>query len=113
MIIVSTAAVTVPVKDECRTDAKPIKWDYQTIPARKNLYDVYAKLLGLRQHFLFKDVFPGGTLDKDFSAGFKWMKIATDTSSLVVVGNFEVSQQTASISFRERAPGMNILADSH
>jgi 1,4-alpha-glucan branching enzyme len=87
------------IKDECRTDAKPIKWDYQTVPARKKLYDVYAKLLGLRQHFLFKDVFPGGTLDKDFSAGLKWMKIATDTSSLVVLGNFEVSQQTASISF--------------
>lgn len=87
------------VKDECRTDAKPIKWDYQTVPARKNLYDVYARLLGLRQHFLYKDVFPGGALDKDFSAGFKWMKIATDTSSLVVVGNFEVNQQTANISF--------------
>ncbi|WP_127133010.1 alpha-amylase family glycosyl hydrolase [Pseudoflavitalea rhizosphaerae] len=87
------------VKDECRTDAKPIKWDYQTVPARKNLYDVYARVLGLRQHFLYKDVFAGGVLEKDFSTGFKWMKIATDTSSLVVVGNFEVSQQTAGVSF--------------
>lgn len=87
------------INDACRTDAKPIKWDYQTVPARKNLYDVYARVLGLRHHFLYKDVFPGGALDKDLSAGFKWMKISTDTSSLVVVGNFEVTPQTANVPF--------------
>lgn len=87
------------INDGCRTDAKPIRWDYQSVPARKNLYDVYARVLGLRQHFLYRDIFPGGTLDKDFTGGFKWMKLTTDTSSLVVVGNFEVTPQTGNVQF--------------
>lgn len=35
--------------EEHRTDRKPLHWEYYTDPARKGLYDVYAKLLNLRK----------------------------------------------------------------
>lgn len=35
--------------EEHRTDRKPLHWEYYTDPARKGLYDVYAKLLYLRK----------------------------------------------------------------
>ena len=87
------------ISNSCRTDAKPVRWDYQQVVGRRKLYDVYAKLLALRNQPLFRDVLTEGRLSKDLTAAFKWMTIATDTSSIVVAGNFDVTQQTATISF--------------
>jgi len=38
------------INNNCRTDAKPIKWDYLQIAGRAHLRSVYAALLKLRAH---------------------------------------------------------------
>lgn len=88
------------VNNSCRTDNKPIKWDYKQVTERKRLYEVYAALLKLRQHPLFKDAFTGNRVDRSLSGGFKWLKVTTDTSNILVVGNFDVNNTTGTVTFQ-------------
>ena len=44
------------VNNNCRTDAKPIKWDYLQVVSRQRLHDVYAALLKLRANPFLKQL---------------------------------------------------------
>ncbi len=91
------------VNNNCRTDKKPIRWDYLQQQKRRKLYDTYTDLLKLRHHGLYKDIFIANnvTLDKNLGGGFKWLKIrsAVDSSQLILVGNFDVTSQTSQVLF--------------
>jgi glycosidase len=91
------------INNNCRLTPKPIRWDYLQITERRRLYDVYSSLNKLRFHPWYKDVFVANNImiEKSLAGGFKWMKIrsATDSSQLVVVGNFDVTGQSASVTF--------------
>jgi len=86
-----------------KTDAKPIRWDYLQVTLRKRVYDIYSSLNKLRYHPWYKDVFIGNNinLSRNLNGGVKSIIIrsAQDSSQLVVVGNFDVTSQTASITF--------------
>ncbi|HEX5651949.1 MAG TPA: alpha-amylase family glycosyl hydrolase [Chitinophagaceae bacterium] len=91
------------INNNCRTSPKPIRWDYlQQIP-RQRLYDIFSSLSKLRFHPWYKDAFIANNINltRSLAGAFKWMTIrtATDSSNLVVVGNFDVSPQSGSISF--------------
>ncbi len=87
------------VSNNCRTDAKPIKWDYLQNAGRLHLHDVYAALLKLRNHPLYKSAFLTNRVDQNLSAAFKWLRLTTDTSNVVVMGNFDVSPAPGSVTF--------------
>ena len=91
------------INGNCRTDAKPIRWDYLQQTPRKRLYDVYSSLGKLRAHGWYKDDFiaNGTTVTRNMASGFKWMTVrtTTDSSDLVVIGNFDVVAQTTAIAF--------------
>lgn len=82
-------------QDNCRTDPKPIRWDYLQQPNRKKLYDVYSALIQLRFHPSFSDQFISNASQQDFSSAFKWLKL----EKIVVVGNFDVTTRTGSVLF--------------
>jgi 1,4-alpha-glucan branching enzyme len=88
------------INESCRTDAKPIKWDYLQQAGRKQLYDVYAALLKLRNHPLFKNGFVTNRVERSLAGAFKWLKVTTDTSNLLVVGNFDVVAATGTVAFQ-------------
>jgi len=87
------------VNNSCRTDPKPIRWDYLQNIQRLRLHDIFAALIKLRFHPLYKDVFLTNQIDRDLANAFKWLKVSTDTSKILVVGNFDVVPQTGSVSF--------------
>ena len=89
------------INNNCRTNPKPIRWDYLNDARRKSVYQTYSSLINLRFHPWYKDVFVSGNITQDFSGAFKWMKLtsASDTSDLVVVGNFDVISVSATVSF--------------
>ncbi|HUR11952.1 MAG TPA: alpha-amylase family glycosyl hydrolase [Flavitalea sp.] len=87
------------VNNNCRLDPKPIKWDYLQQFSRKRLYEVYAALLKLRNHPLYKDAFVSNRVSQQLNTGVKWLKIITDTSNLMVIGNFDITSVTTQISF--------------
>jgi 1,4-alpha-glucan branching enzyme len=95
------------ISDNCRTDAKPIKWDYLQTASRLHLHDVYAALLKLRAHPLFKAGFATNRVDQSLGNSFKWLKLTTDTSNIVVVGNFDVAVASGSVTF----PGAGVWYD--
>jgi glycosidase len=90
---------------DCNTklDPKPIRWNYLQDVRRKRVYDIYSSLSKLRNHAWYKDVFTGSNINlaSNISGAFKSIIIrsALDTSELVVVGNFDVTAQTTSITF--------------
>jgi len=87
------------VNNNCRTSNKPIRWDYNNVTERKNLFNVYSKLNQLRMHPLYKNNFTSNRIVHSLSGGFKWMQLTTDTSNIVVVGNFDVMASQATVSF--------------
>jgi len=85
------------VNNTCRTDAKPIKWDYLQTAGRLRLRKVYGALLKLRAHPLFKAGFVSNRVDQSLGNAFKWLKLTTDTSDIVVIGNFDVAAATGAV----------------
>lgn len=83
------------VNNSCRTDPKPIRWDYLQQTNRKKLYDVYSALIKLRSNPLFVNDFISNTSTQDLTGSFKWMTL----TDVVVVGNFDVVTQSGIVTF--------------
>jgi len=89
-----------PSNDQCKLQPKPIRWDYLQNIQRLRVHDIFAALIKLRFHPLYKDVFITNQIARDLSNGFKWLQVSTDTSKICVVGNFDVVPQTGTVSFQ-------------
>lgn len=91
------------INNNCRTANKPIRWDYKNVIQRQRLYDIYSAMNKLRFHPWYKDVFIANavSIDRSLAGGFKFLRLrsANDTSCVVVVGNFDVVQQSGTVTF--------------
>ena len=87
------------ISNDCRLSNKPIRWDYQNVTQRKRVYDVFSAMNKLRFHGWYKDVFTANniTITRNLAGAIKTLLLrsANDTSLLAVVGNFEVTAQSA------------------
>ena len=91
------------------TDPKPVRWDYFTQPNRLALYNVYSKLLNLRNVPSYLSTFTTGTVNKDLSGAIKWMNVSGPSLQVMVYGNFDVQQQTGPISFPTTGSWYNLF----
>ena len=98
--------------DACRTDPKPIKWNYYQNADRKTLYDVYSKLIKLRTYPNYASTFITGVINKNLANAIKWESISGDSLKVMVLGNFDVVAQTASVSFPATGTWYSYLTDS-
>ena len=87
------------VSNDCRLSPKPIRWDYKNDPRRARLFDVYSSLIKLRFHTWYKDAFMSDRVEYSVGGAFKWIKVTTDTSNLLVVGNFDVGANSGTVTF--------------
>lgn len=87
------------INTNCRTDAKPIRWDYLQNADRNKLYRVWAALIRLRSNPLYSNLFTTNNITRDFNGAFKWMKITQGSTHLMVIGNFDVVAQSGSVTF--------------
>jgi hypothetical protein len=92
----------IGVKDSniCRTDRKPIKWDYLLNENRKALYDTYAKLLTLRKVPSYLPAFTTNNINSSLDGGFKSLQVTTNELKICVIGNFDVVSKTGSVTFQ-------------
>lgn len=97
------------VNANCRTAIKPIRWDYQSVVNRQRIYDVFGALNKLRVHPWFKNNFTSNRIGRSLSGSFKWLQVTTDTSNICVIGNFEVTQQTGTVTFQNAGTWYNYL----
>ena len=95
------------VKADCRISPKPVKWDYLNDAARKNVYDVTADLIRLRNKY---DVFTkgeatvtaGNALVKQVILKNKPYKPAPASSAemnVVAITNFDIVSQSSVVEF--------------
>ena len=79
-----------------RTGEKPIHWEYTAQPARKTLYNAYAHLISLKKN---NSVFTTTNLSFNVAGNIKSIKLIDANNTVVVVGNFDVVNQTANVDF--------------
>ncbi len=74
--------------NNCRTDPKPIRWDYFEDGNRRNLYKVFQALINLKKDYSVFDS-PNHTMKLNTFA--KRLTIIDSTMNVNVIGNFSVS----------------------
>jgi 1,4-alpha-glucan branching enzyme len=79
-----------------RTGNKPIRWEYAEQRNRKALYNAYAKFINLKKH---NTVYNSSNVVYDLTGAVKYIKISDASNTVVVVGNYDVVNQTASVDF--------------
>jgi pullulanase/glycogen debranching enzyme len=80
----------------CRVCNKPILWNYFTEARRKQLYDVYAAMMHLRNTY---STFTSLNFNYMLSGAVKRMKLNDPAMNAVVLTNFSVNNQDATPSF--------------
>lgn len=93
----------------CNTDPKPVRWDYKSQPNRLALYNIFSRLLKLKNVKNFSKTFTTGSVNKDLSGNIKWMSVYSDSLQVMVYGNFDVVQQTGGISFPSTGTWYNLF----
>lgn len=101
------------INNACRTDAKPIRWDYFNDPRRRSVYNEYSRLMALRALPQYREAFLSGTVDRSLGGAFKWLKLSSgDSSHLMVVGNFGTTPVTGSVTFPVVGTWFNYLTNA-
>ncbi len=76
------------ISDNCRTNPKPVRWDYDTVASRKRLYAVYVALAKLKTQ---EQVFRTTDFTISLSGGGKSVVLRDSTMNVAAVANFETS----------------------
>lgn len=77
-----------------RTGNKPIHWEYADDPKRKALYKAYTAFIQLKKK---NSIFSSPNASYNLSGAVKYIKLTDATNTVVVVGNFDVVAQAASV----------------
>ncbi|MFT3903251.1 MAG: alpha-amylase family glycosyl hydrolase [Niabella sp.] len=87
----------ISIDQNGRTGDKPVLWTYNTQPERVNLRDAFSKFIRLKKNnTVFKTT---ATPVYDFTGAVKYIKLQEGSQTVVIVGNFDVIPQAASIDF--------------
>ncbi|GAB1451579.1 hypothetical protein MASR2M47_16350 [Draconibacterium sp.] len=84
------------INNDCRLSPKPPNWQYLENPDRLELFHVMAKLNELKQTY---PEFTPENFDYDLSSAIKWYQLTNGGNHVFTVGNFDVQQRTASVTF--------------
>ncbi|RZL12326.1 MAG: T9SS type A sorting domain-containing protein [Hymenobacter sp.] len=116
------------INNDCRTSAKPIRWDYytSTVPApapytttgavphpaaltanRRQLYNTYRALIYLKKLPAFS---APTSFTQNVGGAVKSNIVTSPSLNVVTVGNFDVNAQTATITFPNTGTWYNYLA---
>lgn len=79
-----------------RTGEKPVYWNYYQQPARKSLYNAYARFINLKKK---NTIFNTSNVQFGVAGGVKYIKLMDADNVVVVVGNFDVSSRQANVDF--------------
>ncbi|MGI4823976.1 MAG: alpha-amylase family glycosyl hydrolase [Janthinobacterium lividum] len=96
------------ISNDCRTAVKPIRWDYYQDANRRHLYDTYRALIALKKQPAFATP-TAYTQNVGGNIAFKTISLTGADLSVVTVGNFDVTTQTANVSFPQTGTWYNYL----
>jgi len=84
------------VNNNCRTDPKPIRWDYLEVPERLKLYGVTAALIHLKTSHA---EFESSSITSFLAQKFKYIRMDESGLKMLALGNFDVNTQSLTLSF--------------
>jgi glycosidase len=91
---INTCSDGTTISDGCRTDPKPVHWDYYQNADRQKLYKVYAELIKLKTT---NPLFNSTDFTTDFSGVVKRLTLRTPADTAYLVGNFDTKAQTVDL----------------
>jgi 1,4-alpha-glucan branching enzyme len=97
------------INNSCRTVPKPIHWEYLQNANRLALHNVFTKLLNLKINPAYLATFSTGSVNKNLSGAVKWMSVYSTALQVMVLGNFDVVQQTGTVSFPSTGTWYNLF----
>lgn len=81
---------------DCRTAAKPVRWDYYQDEERLKLFNVYSTLTQLKTEW---SVFENGSFTWEPDDAIKWVKLTNNEEAVYAIGNFGVSETEVDLDF--------------
>lgn len=88
---------------DCRTDPKPIRWDYLNNPHRRRLHDVVSALLNLRKNH---DAFETTDFQLNLGGGsLRTIRLNGSDLDVFVVANVSTSVLTTTVTFPDNPTG--------
>lgn len=84
------------VNEGCRTDPKPIRWDYRDNNQRRRVYNTKRNLLHLRHNY---GTFHTNNFTTDLASRAKRIHLLHPDFDAAIIGNFDVQTQTVSNPF--------------
>ena len=86
---INTCSDGVTINEDCRTSAKPVRWDYRDDPNRYRIHEIISGLATLKtQH---PDPFQTGNFNWDVGGYGKRLHLNGSAMNAVVVANFRVT----------------------
>lgn len=85
------------INAQCRTDPKPILWNYYAQPARRHVYDVFSALIRIKKDY---PVFETSNYTTNLGGSMKSIILSDPTMNAVAVGNFGVITNSTSLGFQ-------------
>ena len=85
------------INNNCRTDPKPLRWDYLENSDRLKLFDVYSSMLRLRAQY---DVFTSGTETLSVYGEVKRIQLKLNDHNITLIGNFGMADQAITPNFQ-------------
>jgi len=76
------------INNNCRTDPKPIRWDYFVNPERRYLYNIYAAMATLRTQ---EAAFATDSFFISFGGSYKQIRLIHPDMNVVLAGNWATS----------------------
>lgn len=83
----------ISIDQNGRVGEKPIKWEYNNVAERKALYNVYSKMIKLKEK---NPVFASTDITYDLTGSVKYIQLKSNNVNVLIVGNFDVTAKLAS-----------------
>lgn len=88
------------ISPNCRTEPKPIRWDYFNQSVRRSLFDAVSHMNRLRNHSSFAALFHSAPASSDLSGQVKWIKLSDGSGAgILTMANFDLVSRNLSVSF--------------
>ncbi|MDH7444206.1 alpha-amylase family glycosyl hydrolase [Aquimarina sp. 2201CG14-23] len=104
------------INNDCRTNPKPIRWDYLNDTDRTDVYDLYAKLIKLKRN---EKIFKTNDFTLETSVDTRKSIHLTDNSAtgdeikyVTIIGNFRTTSLTIDPAFQETGTWYDLLSDT-
>ncbi len=96
------------ISDDCRTDPKPVRWDYYDDWRRKRLHDVYSLLGNLKTS---EDVFRTEDFTLDLGGNVKRIHLNHPDNKVTIIGNFGIEEWTTVPNFQQTGTWYEYFSD--